>query len=184
MRKITVVLMSFVFMAFMGLSVSANADQPKPVEPAVVDPTVTSNDGQVVNPCGENVEVCIATTGEGVSEGSEGTGEEIKVCSVDKEGTETCTVEVLPPDGQPVENTVDGQPVDCQKDITVCERTTDGIVTLAPTDGKYEDGIYYMTGDRDLDSKTDTSMVTISVAASSLGLIILGLSINRKIKKN
>jgi len=193
MKKITVLLMSLMFIAFMGLSVSATSDEPtpldpilvdpKPEEPIVVDPIIVIDDGEVVNPCGENIEVCIFTTGEGVSEGSVGTGEEVKVCSIDENGAESCVIEVVPLDGQPIDNTIDETPVDCEKDPTICQRTDDGIETLMPTDGKYEDGIYYMTGDKNLDAK-DKSMATVAVVGSTLGLIIVGLAINRKLRKN
>jgi hypothetical protein len=179
MKKITVLLMSLMFIAFMGLSVSATSDETKTDEPTLVDsnptdPIVIADDGEFTNPCGENVEVCIATTGEGVEEGSVGSGEEVKVCSVDKDGIETCIIEVALPDGTPVDNTIDETPVDCEKDPTVCQRTNDG---------ELEDGIYTLTGAKDLVEK-DNSMVTVSVVASTLGLIVVGLAINRKLKKN
>jgi hypothetical protein len=184
MKKITVLLMSLVFIAFMGLSVSANSDEvkpedptvvdPTPVEPDVVDPIVIDDEGEVTNPCGENIEVCIFTTGEGVDEGSVGTGEEVKVCTIDENGTESCVSEIVLPDGKPIDNTVDETPVDCEKDPTICQRTNDG---------GYEDGIYTLTGAKDLAAQ-DNSMVTVSVVASTLGLIIVGLAFNRKLKKN
>jgi hypothetical protein len=188
MKKITVLLMSLVFVAFMGLSVSANSDEPKPVEPGgvdttPVDPIVIVDDGEGTNPCGENIEVCIFTTGEGVDEGSVGTGEEVKVCSIDENGVESCVIEVVPLDGEPIDNTIDETPVDCEKDPTICQRTDDEIETLMPTDGKYEDGIYYMTGEKDL-STTDNGMTTLAVLGSTLGLIIVGLAINLKLRKN
>ena len=166
MKKLTVLLMSFVFIAFMGLSVSATSDEPTPV-----DPTVTVDDGTVVNPCGENPEICMTTTG--VDEGSVGTGEEVKVCTVDKDGVETCVIEVVLPDGTPVDNTIDETPVDCEKDPTICQRTDDGI---------NEEGIYTLTGAKDLADK-GKSMVTVSVLASTLGLIIVSLVLNRKLNK-
>jgi hypothetical protein len=166
MKKLTVLLMSLVFIAFMGLSVSATSDEPTPV-----DPTVTVDDGTVVNPCGENPEICMTTTG--VDEGSVGTGEEVKVCTVDKDGVETCVIEVALPDGTPVDNTIDETPVDCEKDPTICQRTDDGI---------NEEGIYTLTGAKDLADK-GKSMVTVSVLASTLGLIIVSLALNRKLNK-
>jgi hypothetical protein len=195
MKKLNVFLMSIVFLAFMGLSVSANSDEPKSGDselPTVTDPSVPPVEGEVINPCGENIEVCIFTTGEGVSEGSVGSGEEVKVCTVDEQGNESCVVEIVPIDGQPIDKTIDDQPVDetpvdCEKDPTVCQRLNDGkdvIYTMAPTDGVYEDGIYYMTGTKDLDDQQNKDMVTVSVVASSLGLILLGVAVNRKIKKN
>lgn len=57
-----------------------------------------------------------------------------------------------------------------------------GVHAVAPADGVYEDGIYYMTGGPK--APQDTSMVTVSVIGSTLGLIILGFAVNRKIKKN
>jgi len=57
------------------------------------------------------------------------------------------------------------------------------VSAVAPTDGKYEDGIYYMTGNHDTEKK-DTGLVTIAVVASTLGLIIIGIAVNRKFKKN
>jgi hypothetical protein len=190
MKKITVLLMSLVFVAFMGLSVSANSDEttsvdpslvdPTPVEPIEVDPIIVIDDGAVINPCGENIEVCIASSG--FSEGSEGTGEEVKVCSIDENGVESCVIEIVPLDGQPIDNTIDETPVDCEKDPTICQRTDDGIETLMPTDGKYEDGIYYMTGDKNLDK--DNGMATVAVLGSTLGLIVVGLAINLKLRKN
>jgi len=190
MKKLNVFLMSIVFLAFMGLSVSANSDEPTTVDgglPTVTDPSVPPVEGEIVNPCGENVEVCIFSTGEGVSEGSVGSGEEVKVCTLDEKGNESCVIEVVPIDGQPIDNTIDETPVDCEKDPTVCQRLNDGkdiIYTMAPTDGVYEDGIYYMTGAKDVDDQKNKDMVTVSVIASSLGLILLGVAVNRKIKKN
>lgn len=186
MKKLTVFLMTIVFLAFMGLSVSATTDEPKPVDgtdPVLVDPIETPVDGgEVINPCGENVEVCIFSTGEGVSE--EGTVTEVKVCTIDENGVEFCEAVPVVTDGTDPE-VVDGEvPADCEKDPTVCQRTDDEVQTLAPEDGKYEDGIYYMTGAKDLTNGQDTSMVTISVVASTLGLIILGVAANRKFKKN
>lgn len=183
MKKLTVFLMSIVFLAFMGLSVSATSDDPKPVEGT--DPVVTEPvDGEVINPCGENVEVCAFS-------GTEtGTVTEVKVCIVDEKGNEVCEIvitDTTAPDwenAEPIDNTIDETPVDCEKDPTVCQRTDDDIVTMAPTDGVYEDGIYYMTGDKSESVKQDTSMVTVSVVASTLGLIILGIAANRKLKKN
>ena len=193
MKKLTVFLMTIVFLAFMGLSVSATSDDPKPVDgtdPVLVDPIETPVDGgEVINPCGENIEVCIFTSGDGVSE--EGTPVEVKVCTVDENGDEACEIMItdgtLPPDwenAEPIDNTIDETPVDCVKDPTVCQRSDDDIKTLAPEDGKYEDGIYYMTGAKDLTEGQDTGMVTVSVVASTLGLIILGVAANRKFKKN
>ncbi len=198
MKKLTVFLMTIVFLAFMGLSVSATTDEPKPVDgtdPVLTDPVETPVDGgEVINPCGENVEVCIFSSGEG-------TVTEVKVCSVDEKGNEFCESVPVVLDGtdpeavdgevpadwenaEPIDNTIDETPVDCIKDPTVCQRTDDDIKTLAPEDGKYEDGIYYMTGAKDLTNGQDTGMVTVSVVASTLGLIILGVAANRKFKKN
>jgi len=185
MKKLTVFLMTIVFLAFMGLSVSATTDEPKPVDgtdPVLTDPIDTPVDGgEVINPCGENVEVCIFSSGESTGEG---TVTEVKVCSVDEKGNEFCESVPVVLDGTDPE-AVDGEvPPDCVTDPTVCQRTDDGIYTMAPEDGKYEDGIYYMTGAKDLTDGQDTSMVTISVVASTLGLIILGVAANRKFKKN
>ncbi len=183
MKKITVVLMSIVFIAFMGLSVSANSDEPKPVDgtlPTVTDPSTPPDGGEIVNPCGEGIEVCIFS-------GSEGTSGEISVCSTDEQGKEICEVIVNDPkleNAQPVDQVIDEVPADCEKDPTVCQRTDGEIKTLAPTDGHYEDGVYYMTGTKDKDAQKNKDMVTVTVIASSLGLILLGLAINRKIKKN
>lgn len=188
MKKLTIFLMTIVFLAFMGLSVSATTDEPKPVDgsdPVLVDPVDTpEDDGTIINPCGENVEVCIFSSGEGSAE--EGTVEEVKVCSIDSNGVESCEAVVV---GETEEGVVVGNEggeiaPDCEKDPTICQRTDDVIYTMAPTDGKYEDGIYYMTGDKDASANKDTSMVTISVIASTLGLILLGIAVNRKLKKN
>ncbi len=56
-----------------------------------------------------------------------------------------------------------------------------GVNAMAPQDGVYEDGIYYMNGPK---APQDTAMVTVSVISSTLGLIVLGFALNRKIKKN
>jgi hypothetical protein len=193
MKKITVLLMSLVLIAFMGLSVSATSNEPtpidpilvdpKPEEPIVVDPIIVIDDGEVINPCGENIEVCIATTGEGFSEGTVGTDEEVKICTINENGEESCDIEAIHLGEKPLDNMTDETPVDCEKDPTVCQRTEDGIETLMPTDGKYEDGIYYMTGTNDLDTQ-DKSMTTIAVIGSTLGLIVVGLAINLKLRKN
>lgn len=166
-------------MAFMGLSVSATSDEPKPTDPILVDPAPV--DGEVVNPCPEGVEVCAFS--------GEQTTTEVKVCTVDEKGNEVC--EIVLTDGTPIDyenalpidNTIDGElPPDCVADPTVCQRTDDDIKTLAPADGEYEDGIYYMTGAKD--TAQDTSMVTVSVVASTIGLIALGFAANRKFRKN
>lgn len=188
MKKLTIFLMTIVFLAFMGLSVSATTDEPKPVDgsdPVLVDPVDTPEDGgTVINPCGENVEVCIFSSGEGSAE--EGTVEEVKVCTVDSDGVESCEAVLV--DGKEEGTVVDNEggevAPDCEKDPTICQRVEEEVNTLAPTDGKYEDGIYYMTGDKDASATKDTSMVTISVVASTLGLILLGIAVNRKLKKN
>lgn len=57
------------------------------------------------------------------------------------------------------------------------------VSAVAPADGKYEDGIYYMNGNRDTEKK-DTGLVTVAVVASTLGLIIIGIAVNRRFKKN
>jgi len=193
MKKLSVFLMMIVFMAFMGLNVLATSDEPAPIDPILVDPVPEDPilvdpiepkpvEGEVVNPCGENIEVCIFSSGEG-------TVTEVKVCSIDSDGVEVCTLETVVTDGtEPgvVDGTepgvVDGEvPADCEKDPTVCQRIDEDIKTLMPTDGEYEDGIYYMTGAKD---NADTGMVTVSVVASTLGLIVLGFAANRKFKKN
>jgi hypothetical protein len=177
--------MMIVFMAFMGLNVLATSDEPAPIDPILVDPVPEDPilvdpiepkpvEGEVINPCGENIEVCIFSSGEG-------TVTEVKVCSKDENGVEVCTLETVVTDGT-VPEVVDGEvPPDCEKDPTICQRTDEDIKTLAPTDGEYEDGIYYMTGAKDT---ADTGMVTVSVVASTLGLIVLGFAANRKFKKN
>jgi len=186
MRKLSVFLMMIVFMAFMGLNVLATSDEPKPIDPILVDPVPEDPilvdpiepkpvEGEVVNPCGENIEVCIFSSGEG-------TVTEVKVCSIDENGVESCTLETVVTDGSEP-GVVDGEvPADCEKDPTVCQRIDEDIKTLMPTDGEYEDGIYYMTGAKD--NTADTGMVTVSVVASTLGLIVLGFAANRKFKKN
>jgi len=189
MRKITVFLMSIVFMAFMGLTVFATSDEPKPVDgttPIVTDPIEIAPvdplpiDGGEVLPCPKDAEVCAMTTGE------TGTGvvTEVKVCSIDEKGNEICTLETVVIDGTEP-GTVDGEvPADCVTDPTVCQRT-DVIYTMAPADGKYEDGIYYMTGSKDLSATAgNTDMVTVSVVASTLGLIALGVAANKKLRKH
>jgi hypothetical protein len=183
MKKLTVFIMTIVFLAFMGLGVSATSDEPKPVDgtdPILTDPSAQPADGTVINPCGENVEVCIFSSGEG-------TATDGKVCSIDSKGVESCeAVTVGAPDEGVVNGSEGGEVApDCQKDPTVCQRADDGVIyTMAPADGKYEDGIYYMNGDKDTGVAKDTTMVTISVVASTLGLILLGIAANRKFKKN
>ncbi len=146
----------------MGLGVSATSDEPKPVDgtdPILTDPSAQPADGTVINPCGENVEVCIFSSGEG-------TATEGKVCSIDSKGVESCeAVTVGAPDEGVVTGSEGGEVApDCQKDPTVCQRADDGVIyTMAPADGKYEDGIYYMNGDKDTGVAKDTTMVTISV---------------------
>lgn len=56
-----------------------------------------------------------------------------------------------------------------------------GVNAVAPADGVYEDGIYYMTGPK---APKDTGMITVSVIGSTLGLIIVGFAVSRKMKKN
>ncbi len=186
MKKITVFLMMIVFMAFMGLNVLATSDEPTTIDPILVDPLPEDPilvdpiepkpvEGEVINPCGENIEVCIFSSGEG-------TVTEVKVCSIDSDGVEVCTLETVVTDGT-VPEVVDGEvPADCEKDPTVCQRIDEDIKTLVPTDGEYEDGIYYMTGAQN--TPKDSGMVTVTVVASTLGLIALGVALNRKLKKN
>jgi hypothetical protein len=189
MRKLSVFGMTIVFLAFMGMSVSAVSDEVKPVDGSdtvVNDETTPEVDGEdVTNPCGGDIEVCIF---------SEGSGEEVtevKVCTIDEKGNESC--ESVPVeeekdsnivDVKPIDDNVDEIPVDCKVDPTICQRDSNDQDNVAPVDGEYEEGIYYLTGAKDLNQIQDTGMVTVSVIGSTLGLIILGFALNRKIKKN